>query len=68
MIEHAGQPLLIVLLDWHIENLRVYGYDRDGKRYISAAIRNTDYATQGGRVRGVDGHTFVLGRPLGFHD
>lgn len=68
MIEDAGKPMLLVLVDWHIEKGRIYGYDRDGHRYISAALRTQHNATEGGRVDGVDGHTFVLGRPLGYHD
>ena len=68
MIEHAGTPLLLILNDWHIERGRVYGFDRDGHRYITARLDGSDHRpVRGGRVHG-EGYTFVLSRPLGTID
>ena len=69
MIEDAGTPRMLVLNDWHIERGRVYGYDRDGHRYITAVLdKQADQRPErGGRVIG-EGYQFVLSRPLGTID
>lgn len=65
MIEGAGQPSVLILNDWFIEDGHVYGLT-DDRRYITAPLDRfaEQRPVRGGRVQ-AKGHTFVLSRPLG---